>query len=188
MALLAGSPALDAAAPAGCPATDQRGVTRPFGTSCDIGAFESAPPYSIRGRVLGWQLDGVQLSAGSTSSSPSNGFYALKGFAAGNYLVVPSGADRVFQPHNHPVSLVTDVVGLDFLSFRTNGLTTVRSNQFVRFIFAGAPRESYELPSSPVLGSWDSVTPFLTNDEGLYEFLVTLGSGSGTRLYAVRKP
>jgi hypothetical protein len=42
--------------------------------------------------------------------------------------------------------------------------------------------------SSPVLGSWDSVTPFLTNDEGLYEFLVTLGSASGTRLYAVRKP
>ncbi|MET7934159.1 right-handed parallel beta-helix repeat-containing protein [Streptomyces sp. NPDC005322] len=37
-ALLPGSPALDAAD--GCPATDQRGVARPQGASCDIGAYE----------------------------------------------------------------------------------------------------------------------------------------------------
>jgi hypothetical protein len=41
MALGAGSPALDAAGPS-CPppATDQRGITRPQGTACDMGAFE----------------------------------------------------------------------------------------------------------------------------------------------------
>ncbi|MDQ1012487.1 CSLREA domain-containing protein [Streptomyces sp. V4I23] len=39
-ALLPGSPALDAAD--GCPATDQRGVTRPQGAACDIGAYEHA--------------------------------------------------------------------------------------------------------------------------------------------------
>jgi len=38
-ALLAGSPALDAGGT--CPATDQRGVTRPQGPACDIGAFEA---------------------------------------------------------------------------------------------------------------------------------------------------
>jgi beta-glucanase (GH16 family) len=43
-ALLAGSPALDAANAAACPATDQRGVTRPQGPGCDIGAFELAVP------------------------------------------------------------------------------------------------------------------------------------------------
>lgn len=46
MALLAGSPALDAAS-APCPATDQRGIPRPQGPACDIGAFEvevPAPP------------------------------------------------------------------------------------------------------------------------------------------------
>jgi hypothetical protein len=44
-ALLAGSPALNAANPANCPPTDQRGVARPQGTACDIGAYEavSAP-------------------------------------------------------------------------------------------------------------------------------------------------
>jgi len=45
-ALLAGSPAIDAADNADCPATDQRGVPRPFdgnndgSPTCDIGAFE----------------------------------------------------------------------------------------------------------------------------------------------------
>jgi hypothetical protein len=35
-----GSPAIDAASCANAPATDQRGVTRPQGASCDIGAVE----------------------------------------------------------------------------------------------------------------------------------------------------
>lgn len=39
-ALLAGSPALDAALLANCLATDQRGVSRPQGPECDIGAYE----------------------------------------------------------------------------------------------------------------------------------------------------
>ncbi len=39
-ALLPGSPAIDAGQSAGC-ASDQRGLARPQGTACDIGAFES---------------------------------------------------------------------------------------------------------------------------------------------------
>lgn len=43
MALLTGSPAIDhgGTRAQGCPATDQRGVTRPQGLACDIGAFEA---------------------------------------------------------------------------------------------------------------------------------------------------
>ncbi|MHC1766206.1 MAG: FG-GAP-like repeat-containing protein [Verrucomicrobiia bacterium] len=40
MALLSGSPAIDAADASACPQTDQRGVPRPSGPACDIGAFE----------------------------------------------------------------------------------------------------------------------------------------------------
>lgn len=40
VALTAGSPAVDGGTNDGCPATDQRGVTRPQGSACDIGAFE----------------------------------------------------------------------------------------------------------------------------------------------------
>jgi hypothetical protein len=39
-ALLAGSPAINAGALLGCPASDQRGAIRPTGAACDIGAFE----------------------------------------------------------------------------------------------------------------------------------------------------
>jgi hypothetical protein len=50
-ALLPGSPAIDAALLANCPPTDQRGVIRPQGTGCDIGAFEledtTAPTITI---------------------------------------------------------------------------------------------------------------------------------------------
>jgi subtilisin-like proprotein convertase family protein len=51
--LLAGSPAINAADPVSCPATDQPGTTRPQGTQCDIGAVEkpvvqfSAASYSV---------------------------------------------------------------------------------------------------------------------------------------------
>lgn len=41
LALLAGSPAINAGNNAACPATDQRGVARPQGGVCDIGAFEA---------------------------------------------------------------------------------------------------------------------------------------------------
>ena len=46
LALLEGSPAIDAGANEGCPATDQRGVVRPQGSACDVGAFElvQTPP------------------------------------------------------------------------------------------------------------------------------------------------
>jgi hypothetical protein len=39
----AGSPAIDAAAAATCPGTDQRGVVRPQGAGCDVGAVELSP-------------------------------------------------------------------------------------------------------------------------------------------------
>jgi beta-glucanase (GH16 family) len=41
MALEVGSPAIDAADGGACPATDQRGVSRPQGAGCDVGAFEA---------------------------------------------------------------------------------------------------------------------------------------------------
>ena len=40
-ALLPGSPAIDAGNDGTCLATDQRGIPRPQGAACDIGAFES---------------------------------------------------------------------------------------------------------------------------------------------------
>lgn len=50
-ALLPNSPAVDAAGTAACIAADQRGITRPQGGACDMGAFELqgdvAPPVAV---------------------------------------------------------------------------------------------------------------------------------------------
>jgi hypothetical protein len=49
MAPLPGSPAIDAGAAGGCPAKDQRGVLRPAGVTCDVGAVEIATPGAATG-------------------------------------------------------------------------------------------------------------------------------------------
>lgn len=56
LALLAGSPALNAGDPdvpgsggTACAATDERGFFRPQGTQCDIGAFEAVTGFSVTG-------------------------------------------------------------------------------------------------------------------------------------------
>lgn len=103
LALLAGSLAIDAGTNAGCPATDQRGTTRPQGTQCDIGAYEgdSAPPTVITTSLLASYTvpgpnnftvtfsENVADYAGNTS--PNDATNPL------NYMVVEDGADSVFN-------------------------------------------------------------------------------------------
>jgi CSLREA domain-containing protein len=51
-ALLDGSPAIEAGSNTNCPATDQRGVSRPLGAFCDIGAYEDENPTQSDGTVI----------------------------------------------------------------------------------------------------------------------------------------
>ena len=66
-ALLPGSPAIDHGTNNGCPATDQRGLHRPQGASCDIGAYESsdtAPLYTL-------SLANAGNGSGNVAKSPN---------------------------------------------------------------------------------------------------------------------
>jgi hypothetical protein len=74
-ALSPGSPAIDSADNGNCPAQDERGVFRPQGPRCDIGAVEFAPPTASTG-----------LAGGFSSTS------ALVSGEAINPLVVPGSA------------------------------------------------------------------------------------------------
>ena len=87
-ALPAGSPAIDAAVLANCPATDQRGVSRPQGTACDIGAYElESVGYNFSGFFQPVDnlptLNVVQAGAGVPVRFSLSGDQGLDIFAAG---------------------------------------------------------------------------------------------------------
>ncbi|MDQ6747088.1 MAG: hypothetical protein M3010_03145, partial [Candidatus Dormibacteraeota bacterium] len=92
-ALNAGSPAIDAVS-TGCPppSTDQRGVTRPQGTRCDVGAFEAvpAPPTSAAGPAT---VPGLPL-AGGRWSDPAASIGAWLGLGALLATVAVAGGTR----------------------------------------------------------------------------------------------
>jgi hypothetical protein len=69
-----GSPVIDAGEAAGCPATDQRGIARPQGPACDIGAVELAPPRPVTGAAAAVGLTSATLTGSSANA----------GLAAGN--------------------------------------------------------------------------------------------------------
>jgi hypothetical protein len=52
LAPLRGSPAIGGGLAAVCPGTDERGIARPLGAGCDIGAFEVTPPSVSTGATL----------------------------------------------------------------------------------------------------------------------------------------
>jgi hypothetical protein len=79
MAITPASPAFDAGAT--CPATDQRGVTRPQGAACDLGAFELVAVLSVDRSLL------AVRSAGRTLTVSGFGF-------DGTSVVQVGGADR----------------------------------------------------------------------------------------------
>ena len=87
--LTGSSPALDAGNDAQCPGADQRGVVRPQGTSCDIGAYE----------VIGFstsvtQTVGAQLCVTSTLSL-SNSYSIAELNVGANITFEPRGNLRV---------------------------------------------------------------------------------------------
>ena len=129
-ALLAGSPAVDAADPVDFPPTDQRGIARPQdgdmsgGSAPDIGAFEryqpTAAPATVMGRVFANSrpLRGAIVtligSSGGSVKAVTNpfGYFRFTNVAAGDSYVVSVVAKRFyFEPQFIGVNAdVTDIV------------------------------------------------------------------------------
>jgi HYR domain-containing protein len=68
MALGPGSAAIDAAVDANCPATDQRGVSRPHGAGCDIGAYESDAALDTTPPIISVPVEVVADATGPTGA------------------------------------------------------------------------------------------------------------------------
>jgi hypothetical protein len=73
-----GSAAIDAGG--GCAATDERGLKRPSGKACDIGAYEVTPPTVLLGsvRATGPHSVAILLTASANTATASVGIAGLK--------------------------------------------------------------------------------------------------------------
>jgi hypothetical protein len=78
MALLSASPAIDAGEDLGCPARDARGVNRPQGAACDIGAYELAPATAVTAAASGVSSTGATLSGSASNPDALGGSVAFE--------------------------------------------------------------------------------------------------------------
>jgi CSLREA domain-containing protein len=90
-ALLTGSPAIDAGPASGCPATDQRGVSRPQGSACDIGAYEKEASGSLLTPTFTFDLSELPARTyGGDAFSVSS--YATRNSDGGITFAIGSGS------------------------------------------------------------------------------------------------
>jgi len=114
-ALLPGSPAIEAGGTIanGCPNTDQRGVARPQGTRCDIGAFEVVGPVldqtapnttAVLSPLLdaaGWSATDISVTFTANDEPGGSGVNQIVYSAAGAQPIAGTpgfGQDRCRRP------------------------------------------------------------------------------------------
>ena len=132
-----GSPALNKGDNVGCPATDQRGMQRPQGGICDVGAVEVAFPYSVYLPLI-------------RNYRPPSGIY---GTVTDNGLPA-AGVQLTLLRSGYALSTtITEADG----SFAFTSAPSLAAGQRYRVFYSGSPNPNH-------LGLWDtrSITTYAT--------------------------
>lgn len=186
LALLPGSPAIDKADPNLCFGTDQRGVARPQGNACDIGAFEWVPTFSISGKITDGTngVAGVVVMAFNTTStngvlSITNGTYSISNLVEGTYTAT---AGASYTPSNYVVTLSTNFSATN-LNFRYVGMLlssvsfSTNSNGRIQFLLTTKPsvtsNQTYFVQRSSNLVSWTDFGSLTNITNGILQVGVT---------------
>src|SRR5262249_51362742 len=144
--------------------------SRPFGAACDIGAFESSPPFQIRGHISGNTLVeevAVTNSAGSTMTVGGN--YNLLS-PPGTYAVTPANSNYLFLPDHQTVTVGPDRFNVDFKAYHLNALSPEdAANHTLHMIFAGDNGVTYRLLISSNLFDWTSFSTNVMGPSGYFE-------------------
>jgi hypothetical protein len=189
MALLAGSPAIDGALSSLCVPTDQRGRARPWGTGCDVGAFESSPPFSVRGTIHGFKpSQGIVVQGGSVSgTSDASGGYVVFGLDPGSHNLVPASPDAVVIPNSRTLSVLSDVIDVDFKAYPFNGLTIEAvSNQNQTVVLSGQSGNTFEVQiTQNIAGPWTILSTNTIGANGIDTFQAPV-NGTASYLRARR--
>jgi hypothetical protein len=129
-ALNAGSPAIDGGTNTGCPSTDERGVARPQGVRCDIGAYEAQvvaptptptppttcaprPPVSVVVSPTTGHRVQVTVTAGTNASTPTNNLSQLQ-FVTSTHIASPNA---LILPYNATVPFTTPAINAPSTTF-----------------------------------------------------------------------
>lgn len=201
MALTEGSPAIDFANANAAPAVDQRGVTRPFGSGPDIGAFEyTVSPFSYIGSI-GYFVFRGQACPGYHLVRQNTGRFLISRNPPRDcpQVIPPPNAEYVFAlGHLLPGTRVTveieDVLGggTGFLginyTFTVPNMTeptlsgVAREERRTSFLVKGHPRVTYVVEQSSDFNSWQTVkelkgggqfeSPVSADSSGFFRVLV----------------
>jgi hypothetical protein len=113
MALGAGSPAIDSGDDTNCPATDQRGVTRPQGSHCDVGAYEYDGLESVVKVVLGTsEVDSYVLAPQESIRDSYAGINNGPVKIVNTHGVSITAAERVIYKVNGVNTSLSEMMGL----------------------------------------------------------------------------
>jgi CSLREA domain-containing protein len=130
MALGAGSPAIDAAGGGGsCPVTDQRGLTRPKGTACDIGAVERSAPAATTGPVHDVTSRGATLTGAANPNERATSYRFELGRTTAYGRLTPArgiGAGTSSVPASAVLSALRAGTTYHYRLVATNGDGTTR--------------------------------------------------------------
>lgn len=185
--LQVGSPAVDVGATANCPAADQRGVNRPQGGACDIGAYELQFPISTL------TIGQPQSTSGSLTYVTSATSLVLSandgtgpGIATQSYRVYLQGttppAYTVVSGSSTTISIPNDGDGaheIDFYATDNNGTRGLTQTQFLA-LDNGAPAASLTI-GQPQSNQGGTIT--VTGATPLTLAGTDLGSGMGSVSY-----
>ncbi|MEA2427945.1 MAG: hypothetical protein QOF37_1573 [Thermoleophilaceae bacterium] len=206
---LAGSPAIDGGDSSGCPATDQRGVLRPAGASCDAGAFEVATPGATTGaassiHAVSATLNGLafnpDLGPGTASfqygttttyggTSPSAPLAALTRQTALSAVLHGLAPNTTYHFRAVASNVLGTVMGLD-QTFTTTGGATISRLKLSPSSIVPAPGHGASAARAKKKKRTGATLSFLASDQGVTRFTVqrsSRGYRSGHRC-VTRKP
>ena len=207
MALLANSPAINTAEGGFCPETDQRGVGRPVGAACDVGAYEfTGKPAIITQPVdqratngnsvtfsvtaIGesplsyqWRFNESDIPGATSSSYTISGVQATN---AGNYQVVVT--NRFGQTFSDVVTLM--VFSAPSITQQPTNQTAVEGDSVTFNVTAtgeGTLSFQWRFNGTNLSGATDSslmLDNVQTNQAGPYQVIVSNTFGSSTSAVA----
>ncbi len=176
---LTGSPAINAASNVGCPVTDERGVSRPQGPTCDMGAYEATPPIVATGAASGVSSSSATLNGtvNPTNLSTTDHFEYGTSTAYGSSTASQSaGSDYAAHPESVTVNGLTPGTTYHFRIVASNAVGTSAGSDQV-FTTAGAPAARISSPPMARISSPADHRSFRVGQHVVTSFSCTEAAG-----------